>query len=99
MVFMYFALSCWNFTPYLCGHGSVLISIRERGKVPEPGVCFGNVRLFHGSALNLLAGSLDKCPNPSWDKVYSDTIPAHVILSNAMNVIEEHTYMETVTPT
>ena len=38
MVFMYFALSCWNFAPYLCGQGSVLISIRERGKVPEPGV-------------------------------------------------------------
>ena len=39
MVFMYFALSCWNFTPYLYGQCSILISIREWGKVSEPGEC------------------------------------------------------------
>ena len=39
MFFMYFALSCWNFTPYLYGQGSILISIREWGKVSEPGEC------------------------------------------------------------
>jgi hypothetical protein len=30
---------------------------------------FGNIRTFHASALNLLAGSLAKCPDLPWEKV------------------------------
>ena len=30
---------------------------------------FGNIRTFHASALNLLAGSLARCPNLPWEKV------------------------------